>query len=570
MPFDSLCLRAVVDELQHYLVGGRIQRIIQPTASELVMEVYGHRRSCYLLISWDAAHARVHLVPCRPRSLPEPSPFCMALRKHIEGAVLVAAKQIGFDRVLELDIVRGETALTLVAEFMGRHSNVILRSSDAAIIAAAKVITKRQSRFRVVTPGASYVPPPPPRGHLDPFGSHQPELDVLAGTEQETLAGRLLETYLGMSPFLARLIAVRAASQGLARAWEAVFGAARRRQWSSVVARDGSGRILGAYPIGVAGLDGVSEESRESISVALTDASVAITDREAVARTRRELAQFVTEALEARTKQHQEVTSALAIADEAEELRRRADLLLAAAGNAQMTEGAVIVPDLYGDGAPVSVTLLPGLGVQESAEAYYARARKMARSRERLVARQQSLTDEIERLQAELRWLETEPEAGAIVERRRELAELGLIRDVGRSAAQPSLERRQLLKGIRVVDLEDGWEVWVGQNAEGNDRLLKLAAPDDLWFHVRAGTSAHVLVRTNGHPDRVPPRVIRLAAGLAARHSAAKHSAYVPVDYTLRKYVRRPRRAAPGRVFYRNETTVDVEPLQQGSDRVSD
>ncbi len=73
-------------------------------------------------------------------------------------------------------------------------------------------------------------------------------------------------------------------------------------------------------------------------------------------------------------------------------------------------------------------------------------------------------------------------------------------------------------------------------------------------------TSAHVVIRTGKHPERVPPEVLREAARLCALHSAAKHSHLVPVDYTLRKHVVKRRGSPPGEVQYTHEKTLDVEP----------
>ena len=107
----------------------------------------------------------------------------------------------------------------------------------------------------------------------------------------------------------------------------------------------------------------------------------------------------------------------------------------------------------------------------------------------------------------------------------------------------------------------DGWEVLYGENATSNDHLTtRVARPDDLWLHVRAAASAHVVVRTGGRADRVPPRVLEQAARICAAHSEARHSGLVPVDYVLRKHVRKPRRSAPGLVTYQNEKTLFISP----------
>jgi len=105
------------------------------------------------------------------------------------------------------------------------------------------------------------------------------------------------------------------------------------------------------------------------------------------------------------------------------------------------------------------------------------------------------------------------------------------------------------------------WEILYGENATSNDFLTtRHARPGDLWLHARAVTGAHVLVPGVGSLERLPAEVLREAARLAAAHCEAKHSGVVPVDYTFRRYVRKPRGSAPGAVVYTNERTLHVEP----------
>jgi predicted ribosome quality control (RQC) complex YloA/Tae2 family protein len=114
----------------------------------------------------------------------------------------------------------------------------------------------------------------------------------------------------------------------------------------------------------------------------------------------------------------------------------------------------------------------------------------------------------------------------------------------------------------------EGWEVLLGENATSNDYLTtRVARPDDWWLHVRASPSSHVVIRTAGHPERVPPTVLREAARITAAHSESKHSSYVPVDYVLRKFVRKPRGSAPGLVTLRGEKTLYVEPTSDAAAR---
>ena len=101
----------------------------------------------------------------------------------------------------------------------------------------------------------------------------------------------------------------------------------------------------------------------------------------------------------------------------------------------------------------------------------------------------------------------------------------------------------------------------MGENAISNDYLTtRVATPNDIWLHARSITSAHAIIRSQNRPTSVSSAAIRLAAEQVARRSDAKHARLVPVDYTLRKFVRKPRRAAPGAVTYSHEKTLDVTP----------
>lgn len=106
----------------------------------------------------------------------------------------------------------------------------------------------------------------------------------------------------------------------------------------------------------------------------------------------------------------------------------------------------------------------------------------------------------------------------------------------------------------------DGSRVLVGRSpVENADLTFKVARPHDLWFHARGIPGAHVILARD---DRTQPSNgdVETAAALAAYYSKAKSSLKVPVDYTLRKHVRKQRNAAPGLVWYTDAGTVTVAP----------
>jgi len=460
-----------------------------------------------------------------------------------------------------MEIQQGSGLYILIGEFMGRHSNVILISEGGLILAAAKYVSHRKSRHRVVLPGQPYIPPPAPKGALDPLDAAAPDAGAPMRRDDEKSAREtLMQTYQGLSPFLAYLIVYRAVSTGIEESWRSVFAPAREGLWSPVLVRDLRGNVLGAYPIRVGDLPGVREQRYSRMGTALTEAYERIAQGRAATDLRQKVSAELEDAIRSRRKQIADAQAGIDRALAAGELRRKADLLVAAGPAAKVSGSVAEVPDYYGDGTPVRIPLVAGATPRETAAIYYERARKAERAAEHLQSRRETLVDELSELEQAKLQLETELDPDEVKELANELARRNLMRFAANSATPPPKSVHVSTPGIRTFRTTNGWEVLVGLHAEANDRLLRLGALDDLWFHVRSGTSAHVLIRTLGHPERVPHAVIQFAACLAAQHSPAKHSSYVAVDYTLRKHVRRVKGGEPGRVIYSNEKTIGVNP----------
>jgi predicted ribosome quality control (RQC) complex YloA/Tae2 family protein len=108
--------------------------------------------------------------------------------------------------------------------------------------------------------------------------------------------------------------------------------------------------------------------------------------------------------------------------------------------------------------------------------------------------------------------------------------------------------------------LAEGWTALAGRTDEDNDRLsLKVARPDDWWFHVRGMPGSHVILQ--GPPGEEPDReLLKRAAAIAAYHSKAREGGVVAVSCTRARHVKKPRGAKPGTVEIRKESVLKVRP----------
>jgi predicted ribosome quality control (RQC) complex YloA/Tae2 family protein len=108
--------------------------------------------------------------------------------------------------------------------------------------------------------------------------------------------------------------------------------------------------------------------------------------------------------------------------------------------------------------------------------------------------------------------------------------------------------------------LPGDYRVLAGRTDSDNDQLsLKLARPDDWWFHVRGMPGSHVVLQTKSGqaPDR---ETLKRAAAIAAWHSKARGGGVVAVSGTQARFVTKPKGAKPGTVQIRKEQVFKVRP----------
>lgn len=582
MKFDSLALCAVVEELQAALPGARVSQVLQPQADTLCLGFRRGRERFSLLLSAGASDCRAHLLDDLPPGPERSFPFGTLLRKLLVSAEVTALQQVAFDRILHLEL-QGTDRLgscrrwCLLGEFMGKHSNLLVIDEEEMIVACLKPVTHRVNRYREVLPGRPYVGPPQ-GGKRD--GLRLSEEDYRALWPPEGSAVPLKAAFragcLGISDDFWRLLCLRAgldpeatsahlppeAADRLWGAWQSLRAAVEAGAWQPTLYRDAGGEPRQAYPFAglEQGLPGWTAEPVSSFNKALEILSAAERKRAQEEHLRQALRQRLAQALKQVQRRHADASAALEKAGDPEEYQKKGELLLAHLSRILPGQEQVEVVDYYDPAlASLTIALDPHLDGPANAQRYFAAAARARRAREHLPARLAALEAEwtaLERLQDQV-----EQAADGSALQQLEPAVEAVVGPSFIPHAAPPRQEEGWPRGLEKHLSTDGYEIVVAKNALHNEVLLsRIAAPTDLWFHVRGTGSSHVIVRTGGHPERVPPATLQEAALLAARHSPARHSSLVPVSYTQRKYVTKVKGAGAGRVTYRREKTLFVEP----------
>ncbi len=240
----------------------------------------------------------------------------------------------------------------------------------------------------------------------------------------------------------------------------------------------------------------------------------------------------------------------------AERLRETGHLLLARLRDVPKGAASIELTDF--EGSPRKIELDPALDAAANADRYYRNAARRDRASDRLPALIANVRREIQAVEAGLeRLAESGEPDGAL----RELAELPEERP-GSPVTPERLPYHRFLSA-------GGLEIRVGRSSKDNDALtFHHSAPDDIWLHARQVPGAHVIMRWHRRDQNPSERDLTDAAVLAALHSDARHSGVVAVDWTRRKYVRKPRKAGSGAVVAERLKTVFVEPDREAAKRL--
>ena len=565
MPMDGLTVGFAARELNGILTGGRIDKITQPERDTVVLVIRAGGANHRLLLCASPNNARCHLTVGTYSNPLEPPALCMLMRKQLSGARITGIRQVGGDRIVhvEMDAVNemGDHVLRcLVLEIMGRHSNLLLLDENGRILEAARHVNPEMSRVRQIQPGMAYQPPPA-QGKLDPGTAGAEELYArLNAVPAEKLSRALADTVTGLSRASAEELACRVLRGG--------------GEWPADL-RDACGRLADllkrlpdmADPRVLFGENGEAEDVFPFPYLSRR------TDAQQSCRTLSEALETYFGIRDARDRMSQKSASMVrTLKGQLDRCQRKLSMQLEELSSAERMEeyrqmGEAINANLYQlkkgmteatlpdwndpDGGTITVPLDIRLTPAQNAQKYFKKYQKARSARETAAVQRDRTLEELDYLDNMLMDAENCTSESELEEIRQELVRTGYMKRVTNRRQQ-----RQLPKSVpyRYVS-EDGIEIHVGKNSLQNDRMTQGAGGNETWLHAKDMPGSHVIIRTEGE---VPLPTLKQAALLAAWYSKGRNSSTVPVDYTLRKYVKKPSGAAPGKVIYTHQKTVYV------------
>ena len=556
MPQDAFTLKIAARELKILLLGGKINKITQPSDGEIVMQTYANGKNVSLMISANAQTARI-CPTAREFINPAVAPnFCMLLRKHLLGANVTSVDQRGYERIIEMTFsakndFRENVEKKLVCEIMGKYSNVIL-TENGKILGTLRPAFGEMDGARVLFTGSEYMLPPA-----------QDKAEI---TEKTRVLGHFLSFEGGAADkFLSSVIkgvSIQTAREAAVR----FFGTADLLCGFKEKSEEFYGYLLDflenpqPHP-NVCGndfyaLDYKSVCGEKKYFPDLLSSEQYFFDRADDARDRHRLYKALFDKIKAHekklAKKLQQVTDKEISCENMELNRKKGELLTAYQHTVRAGASSCELADYYSEtGETIKIELDKDLSANRNAQNYFKKYAKQKKTLSVATEMKKEILTELDyvaTLFSELDLCETPADFDALTE---ELKDAGLLRiqKNGRKKERPSMPLTFVLGDFYIK---------CGRNNVQNDALTFGAAKEDVWLHTKGFRSAHVIVETNG--EKIKDEVLLAAAEICAYHSEARGGDKVPVDYCLKKYVKKPPKSKPGGVIYTDFKTVLVTP----------
>ncbi len=585
MPFDGICVAAVVDELNRNLTGGRIVKIAQPEKEEILLQIKTERDTARLFINVSAGMPFLYLTnENKPSPMTAPN-FCMVLRKHLQGGRILSVTQPGLERVVEitvehLDEMGDLCKRTLVFELMGKHSNLILTDDKNIILDSIKHVSALVSSVREVLPGREWFIPNT-EDKFDPLVS-KTELWDSFETAMKKPAGvykRLYTSYTGLSPFAAMELCNAAGCDGdreiteeeKEKLFEEFFGLMQKVRTCDFTPQIlyENGRIK---EFSVTESESFTEKRTfdsvsEMLATYYSDKNKADVMRSKTADLRHQIQTL----LERDYKKADLQKKQLADAENREKFRICGELLNAYAYQIEDGLKKAEVFDYY-ENKTRTITLDENKTVAENAVRYFDKYNKLKRTAGALAEQMKENEEEIEYLEGILTYISLASTEEDLSQIRRELWERGFVKRLGNVGTNQKAAKNggagkggisgKAGKGGKMPKAKplhyltkDGYDIYVGRNNLQNETVtFEIATGNDWWFHAKGVPGAHVVVKCSfanqAQEWDMPDEIFELAGALALMYSKNKDMEKGEIDYLRKKNIRRPNNAATGFVVY--------------------
>ncbi len=554
MAFDGLFTISMTTELQQ-IVTGRISKIHQPNAQEILMQVRAQGKNFKLLFSVHSSYSRIQITHETIDNPSSPPMFCMVLRKHLEGGIITAVRQHETDRIIVLEIlgkneIGDEITREIHMEVMGRHSNLLLIDpSRNLILESIKHLSPSMNSYRTILPGQPYISPPS-QNKLNPLVYSEDLKNVILSVQDSK---EIVEQISGFSPLHAKELLHR--MDGVSDRLMIYKSFMDEFEQGGIAKQivEVNGKTYYS-PNALTHLDG-DKFNEQTLGNLLDRVYFAKAERDRVKQQAGDLERWLQNELNKLKLKMKKLQKDFEQAERLDTFQLYGELLMANAYAIEKGLSEVELVNYYDETqGTIVIPLDSRKTATQNAQSYYNRYTKAKTALLKIEQQFEITKEDIDYFELLLQQV-MQASPTDIEEIREELMEQGLLK------MRASKKKKKPVKPTPEKYIaSDGTEISIGKNNKQNDYVtFKLAKKSDTWLHTKDIPGSHVVI----HSDKPSEIALSEAANLAAYYSKARESSSVPVDYTVVKQVKKPNGSKPGFVIYFEQTTLFVTPDEE-------
>lgn len=568
MALDGITVAHIAHELQTTLKDGRIHKIAQPEADELLLTFKLPRGQRRLSISASASLPLIYLTEVnKPSPMTAPN-FCMLLRKHLNNGRIVEIRQPQLERILEFHIEHMDELgdlgkKILIVELMGRHSNIIFCNNDYVIIDSIKRISGQVSSVREVLPGRTYFVPDTMQ-KLDPLNVSHDAFKLAISNSTLPVPKALNTSFTGISYGVAHeichLIGLDADCTAdsltgtqvddLYTAFIEYFNKVKTHDFSAhIYLKDGEPKEYASLPLShLSDCDVADYQEVSQVLHSYYESKNIITR---IRQKSADLRHIVQTALDRSKKKLHLQEKQLDDTNNRDKYKVYGELLHTYGYGVSAGDSSLVALNYYTN-EDVTIPLDPTLSAMENAQKYFNRYNKQKRTFEALTELILETSADVDYLESVANSLEMARSEDDLMGIKDELIEAGYVK------------RRHVKKKVKYNNKPlhyistDGYHIYVGKNNLQNEEItFNIAEGNDWWFHAKDAAGSHVLVKYQG--VEMPDRVFEEAGKLAAYYSKLRGGSKVEIDYIEKKHVKKPKGGKPGLVIYHTNYSLVID-----------
>ena len=569
MAFDGIVTKAVVTELQE-IIGSKIDKIYEPDKNTIILGLYLNGKNYALNICIDSHNCRINLTTHQKENPLVAPNFCMLLRKHLLCGRISGISMLGLERLVKIEI---ETinefneieVKTLIVELMGKHSNVILINQQEKIIDSMRHIDSKNS-YREILPSRIYILPKSEKvdftkiKDFKEFEENVQNSECLIdvnNSQSDNVGKAIANTFTGISyTFAKSAVQDKELIQTYQYICQVVEGK-ENLEFKPIY----KGEKISDYVLKIA--DANFKIVPFHLNFFIDDFYFKRETAENFKNYRNTILRIILETLKKYNKRLENINIKLKECNDMDKYRLYGELITANLYRLPNNHSESIeVENYYENNKKVNIPLDVRYTPNINAKRYFKKYTKLKNAFQIVTKQKVETEKELNYIESIVYELENSTCIEDVQDIFEEISENVVFKErLKKKDKKKKVSKKKKQQNFAPIEYEvEGYKVYVGRNNKENDWLtLSFANKTDIWFHTKDIQGSHVILKVDGN---VSDDILVKCAEIAAKHSKAKDSSNVPVDYCKVQYVKKPNGAKPGMVIFTNNKTLNVKPLK--------